>query len=380
MVADRTVRTPPMCLYYNQDLTLLETLIAISKTQLDERDYLKVMAIEWTSLKGCWIQKLKDLVRDESFTADIISLENMIVQILLNLKRISNRDTQFKEEFMMWALPVQINEEDVEWEKMVMILHAFKVEDNGKEKKTRENVINVPLGSQKITKLDEFLISLKLKPQDIYKETAKMEKKTKLQLRKNRFKEMIDFWPTTHQQRKTMSDMIKFNFKAQKWKLKRELLFYLQSSKLVKDIFDYNNLLINFSMTSSKNNKLINKLFKLIKIKINYKMMTSSWTTKKNYAALIRDKNIDPEIYLDYNQTNLNICVWIKNWEIEKIKEFCLKGKKQWEYVSDENNEEINQILEFKQWKNLAKEWCKFYLNKKENQMEQDESQNRIEA
>jgi hypothetical protein len=388
MVADKTAQTPPMCLYYNQDLTLIDTLLELSKSKLNERDYLKVMAMNWTSLKGCWIKNLKDLIREDSFVADLLSLENMLVQILLNLERIAARDIQFQEEFMDWALPVQIEENEVEWDKITMILYKLKEETKPKEKINSKNVINVPSGSQEITRAMEFKLSLRNTLKSAVKnekEGKNMQGKLKISIRKNRFKEMVDIWPKNHRELTNMTEMLKFNFKAQKWKIKRELLFQLENSKLVKGIFDYNNLLINFSMTSPKNkliNKLINKLYKSIKINNNYIMMTSSWSTKKNYAALLRDKNIDPAIYLDYNQVNLNISVWIKNWEIEKIKDFCtMQKRKQWELVSDENNEEINQILEFKQWKNLAKEWYKFYSERKEekeNEMEQDEKQNRI--
>ena len=379
MVSDTTSQTPPMCLYYSQNLTLVKTLLEFSKIQLNELDYKKVMTTEWTSLSGCWNRQLKDLVRIESFIADIQSLENMILQILLNLKKIADLDENFREDFMMWALPIQIEEKELEWEKISIILYKFRersTETLNLNGLNAENVINVPLGSHKITKCQEFIRCL----DENNKKVLGRSKNKKIELRMNRFKGMIDLWPKLPEKQSLMTNMLKFNFKAQKWKLRRETLFILQNSKIVKEIFDYNNLLINFSMTSSKN-KLINKLFKSIKIKLNNLMMTSSWTTKKNYAALIRDKNIDPEIFLDYNQLNLNMDVWIKNWEVEKIRDFCInKKRKQWELISDGNNDKIYGILEYKQWQGQAKEWCKYYHENKENKMEQDENLNRINA
>jgi hypothetical protein len=352
----------------------------LSKTVLNQSDYQMVTTIDWTSLNGCWTQQLIDLVRLEAFTADIQSIENMLIQILLNLRKISKGDESFKDEFMEWALPVQINEKDIEWEKLKIALFEFSLENKDKNIKNEENneknVINVPLDSHKVTRTREFIQSLNKQ----HLSYAKTNESTKIHIRRNRFKEMMDLWPLPTKKTTTIAEMLKFNFKAQKWRLKRETLFYLQKSKIVKEIFDYNNLLINFSMTSSKN-KLINKLFNSIKLKLNNIMMTSSWTTKKNYAALIRDKNIDPEVYLDYNQLNLNMTVWIKNWEIEKIKEFCTKQKeKQWDLISYENNDKIYEILEHKQWKGQAKEWCKFYGKKKEERMDQEENLNKIET
>jgi len=187
------------------------------------------------------------------------------------------------------------------------------------------------------------------------------------------------------------SSEFQFRPKMLKWRLKRCLLYELQKSKIVKEIFHYNNLLINFSMTSPKiinyrniqmtsklNNKLLNKRIRLRHIK-EMEAIGQSWSVGKSYAEILARINQKTNPNEDLDDLNINIQVWIQNFNVDKIFDLIQDiKKKEFNKINEVNKNRINELINNLKKQNENRKWTSLYekWKKTENEKKMQEEEN----
>ena len=259
--------------------------------------------------------------------------------------------------------------------------NSFILEEKERVQKQKNLGNNTGEGSKPVKLLNQTIQGIKPESQNKMKNKSDLGEREK-SLNQNVISKYLDK-VTMRWKKKEIKKKPKTEIKASKdfilrvqslkWRLKRSLLYELSKSKIVKKIFYYNNLLINYSMTSPKIiNKLnINMTSQLNNYYVNMTSIGQSWSVGKSYAELLSKLKDTDELQTQCNTLNIEVQAWLDNWNIDELLKWLKKAKKnEYKKITWNNKKRIYEILREKEKLKEFEKWCKWYAEEEKEIME----------